>query len=115
MSGSSVREKFRPIEGSGRGPPIRYFIPGAWVVDVASEGSSVTAVGDTINLASRLQAQVSEGELLLSEETFRRTRDWLQEQELPAKEESLTLKGFSQTIRAYRLTAPSPAGATGLS
>ena len=88
---------------------------GPAVVGQFSEGSSVTAVGDTINLASRLQAQVSEGELLLSEETFRRTRDWLQEQELPATEESLTLKGFSQTIRAYRLTAPSPAGATGLS
>ena len=88
---------------------------GPAVVGQFSEGSSVTAVGDTINLAARLQAQVQEGELFLSEETFRRTRDWLQEQQLPATEESLTLKGFAQPIRAYRLTAPSPAGATGLS
>jgi len=88
---------------------------GPAVVGQFSEGSSVTAVGDTINLAARLQAQVQEGELFLSEETFRRTRDWLQEQQLPATEESLTLKGFSQPIRAYRLTAPSPAGASGLS
>jgi len=86
---------------------------GPAVVGQFSEGSSVTAVGDTINLAARLQAQVQEGELFLSEETFRRTRDWLLEQQLPATEESLTLKGFSQPIRAYRLTAPSPAGATG--
>jgi len=88
---------------------------GPAVVGQFSEGSSVTAVGETINLAARLQAQVREGELFLSEETFRRTRDWLQEQQLPATEESLTLKGFSQPIRAFRVAAPSPAGATGVS
>ncbi|TMF56892.1 MAG: hypothetical protein E6I16_13635, partial [Chloroflexi bacterium] len=88
---------------------------GPAVVGQFSEGSSVTAVGDTINLAARLQAQVREGELFLSEETFRRTRDWLQEQQLPATQESLTLKGFSQPIRAFRVAAPSPAGATGVS
>ncbi|HEV3095888.1 MAG TPA: AAA family ATPase [Candidatus Dormibacteraeota bacterium] len=86
---------------------------GPAVVGQFSEGSSVTAVGETINLASRLQAAVREGELLLSEETYRRTRDWLADQELPAAEESLTLKGFPQPVRAYRLTAHSPAGRVG--
>jgi class 3 adenylate cyclase len=56
---------------------------------------------------------VREGELLLSEETYRRTRDWLADQELPAAEESLTLKGFPEPVRAYRLTAHAPAGTVG--
>ena len=86
---------------------------GPAVVGQFSEGSSVTAVGETINLAARLQAAVREGELLLSEETYRRTRDWLADQEIPAAEESLTLKGFPQPLRAYRLTAHSPAGRVG--
>ena len=86
---------------------------GPAVVGQFSEGSSVTAVGETINLAARLQGAVREGELLLSEEAYRRTRDWLADQELPAAEESLTLKGFPQPVRAYRLAAHSPAGRVG--
>jgi class 3 adenylate cyclase len=86
---------------------------GPAVVGQFSEGSSVTAVGETINLAARLQAAVREGEVLLSEETYRRTREWLADQELPAAEESLTLKGFPQPVRAYRLAAHSPAGRAG--
>ena len=78
---------------------------GPAVVGQFSEGSPVTAVGETINLAARLQAQVREGEVLLSEETYRRTREWLAQQELPAVEEVLTLKGFDQPVRAYRLTS----------
>ncbi|HYM49939.1 MAG TPA: AAA family ATPase [Candidatus Limnocylindrales bacterium] len=84
---------------------------GAAVVGQFSQGSSVTAVGETINLAARLQAQAREGELLLSEEAHRRARGWLQEQELPAMEASLTLKGFAEPVRAYRLAARSTAPA----
>jgi len=86
---------------------------GPAVVGQFSQGSSVTAVGETINLAARLQAAVHEGELLLSDEAYRRTRDWLTDQELPAAEESLTLKGFDRLVRAYRLTAHTPAGRVG--
>ena len=68
---------------------------GPAVVGQFSQGSSVTAVGETINLAARLQTAVREGELLLSDEAYRRTREWLAEQALPAAEESLTLKGFA--------------------
>jgi class 3 adenylate cyclase len=56
---------------------------------------------------------VREGESLLSEETYRRTREWLADQELPVAEESLTLKGFPQPVRAYRLAAHAPAGTVG--
>jgi class 3 adenylate cyclase len=86
---------------------------GPAVVGQFSQGSSVTAVGDTINLAARLQSQVREGELVLSDEAYRRTRDWLAEQDLAAAEELLTLKGFDHAVRAFRLTAHSPAGAAG--
>jgi class 3 adenylate cyclase len=86
---------------------------GPAVVGQFSQGSSVTAVGETINLAARLQTQVREGELLLSDEAYRRTRDWLGEQDLPAAEESLTLKGFEQPVRAFRLTAHSPTSVAG--
>jgi class 3 adenylate cyclase len=84
---------------------------GPAVVGQFSQGSSVTAVGDTINLAARLQAEGREGELLLSEESYRRTREWLAENDLPVAEESISLKGFPQPVRAYRVTAASPAEA----
>src|SRR2546421_13068846 len=45
---------------------------GPAVVGQFSQGSSVAAVGETINLAARLQAQAGEGELLLSAEAYRR-------------------------------------------
>ncbi|HEY9286691.1 MAG TPA: AAA family ATPase, partial [Candidatus Dormibacteraeota bacterium] len=79
---------------------------GPAVVGQFSQGSPVTAVGETINLAARLQAVVHGGEVLMSEEAYRRTRDWLESQELRVSEESLTLKGFPQAVRAYRLAAP---------
>src|SRR5438067_13183242 len=61
---------------------------GPAVVGQFSEGSSVTAVGDTINLAAPRQAEVREGEPLMSEGTLRRTRDGLQEQGRLAAQES---------------------------
>ena len=85
---------------------------GPAVVGQFSQGSAVTAVGETINLAARLQAQAREGELLLSEEAHRRARDWLGEQELPLTEEALALKGFAQPVRAYRLAAHTAAPLT---
>ena len=85
---------------------------GPAVVGQFSQGSSVTAVGETINLAARLQAQAAAGELLLSTEAYRRAVDWLREQALPLAEETLSLKGFAQPVSAYRLearsTAPAP-------
>jgi len=75
------------------GLPVRIGIAvGPAVVGQFSQGSSVTAVGETINLAARLQAQVRE--VQLSEEAYRRARDWLREQELRATEESLTPEGI---------------------
>ena len=65
----------------------------------------MSAIGEVTNLASRLQSQAAAGELLLAEEAYKRTRDWLAEHSmLPAREE-LVLKGFSEPVPARRIGA----------
>ncbi len=76
---------------------------GPAVVGQLSEQSDVTVIGETPNLAARLQAQAGAGEILLSEEAFRRVRDCLADQKFTVGEERLTLKGFAQPVTAYRL------------
>jgi adenylate cyclase len=78
---------------------------GPAVVGQLSEHSDLTVIGETPNLAARLQAQAAAGEILLSEEAFRRVRDWLAEQKLPVEEDRLSLKGFAQPVTAYRLVS----------
>jgi adenylate cyclase len=82
---------------------------GPAVVGQFSQGSPVTAVGETINLAARLQAQAGPGEVVLSEEAYRRTRDFLEEQEFSASEAALELKGFAQPVKAFRVSDRSAA------
>src|ERR1700730_5919922 len=79
---------------------------GRALVGQLSEGSPLTAVGETINLAARLQAQALPGEVILSEEAYRRARHWLEEQRVSPIQASLTLKGFPQPHVAYRLAVP---------
>jgi class 3 adenylate cyclase len=79
---------------------------GPAVVGQLAKDGNVTAVGETVNLASRLQAQAQAGEILLSEETFRRTRAWLEQQSLSSETETLTLKGIAEPMPAHRLRAP---------
>jgi class 3 adenylate cyclase len=79
---------------------------GPAVVGQLANDGNVTAVGETVNLASRLQAQAQAGEILLSEETFRRTHAWLEQQKLAADRETLALKGISEPMPAHRLRAP---------
>ena len=76
---------------------------GAAIVGEFTEGGGVTALGETPNLASRLQAQARDGEILLNDEAFRRVRDWLQEKQLPADEEKISVKGLETPVTAYRL------------
>jgi class 3 adenylate cyclase len=84
---------------------------GPAVVGQLSEGSPLTAVGETINLAARLQSQAQPGEVILSAEAYRRARYWLEEQSVSPIEASLTLKGFPQPHVAYRLPVPIADGA----
>jgi len=63
-------------------------------------------MGETTNLAARLQAQAAAGEILLSEEAFRRVRSWLEDQQLAAAKEMRELKGFPEPVSVCRLRAP---------
>jgi len=63
-------------------------------------------VGETTNLASRLQAQAAAGEVLLSAEAHRRVKDWLRGQGIETPKDRLELKGLAEPVTAYRLKAP---------
>jgi class 3 adenylate cyclase len=76
---------------------------GAAVVGPLTEASEPTAIGETPNLAARLQTNAAAGEIVLSEEAFRRVREWLKEQNLSAEKEQITLKGFPEPVPAHRL------------
>jgi class 3 adenylate cyclase len=63
-------------------------------------------LGQTTNLAARLQAAAAGNEIVLSDEAFRRVAAWLFERGLAADPELLELKGFAAAQPAYRLRAP---------
>jgi class 3 adenylate cyclase len=77
---------------------------GPAVVGALTEGANVSAVGETTNLAARLQAAAAPGEILLSDETHRRVGGWLVDRGLSPTDEELELKGLG-TVGAYRLAA----------
>jgi class 3 adenylate cyclase len=76
---------------------------GAAVVGSLTADANMSAIGEVTNLASRLQGQAAAGELMLSEEAYKRTREWLAEHSLRSSEESLTVKGFPEPVPAHRL------------
>lgn len=57
-----------------------------------------TAIGDTANVASRLEQAAGDGEVFLSDETWRAVRDYVDCQEVG----SLELKGKQQPLTAHR-------------
>jgi adenylate cyclase len=73
---------------------------GPAVVGALKSGANVSVVGETTNLASRLQSQAAAGEVLLSDETFRRLKDLID-----ATPVQLDVKGFAQKVTAYRMAA----------
>jgi class 3 adenylate cyclase len=78
---------------------------GPAVVGTLTRGGNVSVLGNTTNLASRLQAQAGPGEILLSDEVYRRSRVWLAEHPLALEPATLELKGFDDPVAAYRLGA----------
>lgn len=85
---------------------------GPAVVGALTEAAPPSAYGEVSNLASRLQAQAGAGEVLLSDEAYRRSREWLGEHGLTISKETLSLKGFEAPLTAYRLARPVSAGST---
>jgi adenylate cyclase len=78
---------------------------GPAVVGTLKTGANLSVVGETTNLASRLQSQAATGEVLLSNESYRRLQDAVE-----AGPEQLELKGFAQAVTAYRVSGPAIAG-----
>ena len=58
-----------------------------------------TAVGDTVNLASRLETAADPGTILVSEAVYRQTKALFAFKEIP----DLQLKGYAEPITAYRV------------
>ena len=67
------------------------------------EGENL-AIGDTVNVAARLEQAAAPGEILLGEDTFRLVRDAVRVERL----EPLVLKGKSAPVSAFRLVAVDP-------
>ncbi len=71
---------------------------GPAIVGRLSSGANVSVLGETTNLASRLQAQAGPNQIVVSEEAWKRLRD-----RVDAKAEMLELKGFDRPVAAYRV------------
>ena len=63
-------------------------------------GESYTVIGDTVNVAARLQAAAQPGTVTVGERSFRATRDAVAYREL----EPLTLKGKADPVPAWEAT-----------
>jgi adenylate cyclase len=86
---------------------------GSAVVGRMARGANLSVLGEATNLASRLQSKAAAGEILLSDESHRRVREWLAERGLATDPVALTLKGIEGQVSAFRLRAPvevAPAG-----
>jgi class 3 adenylate cyclase len=79
---------------------------GPAVVSRSVGAGNVSVLGSTTNLAARLQTAAAGGDILLSDEAYRRVAAWLEERGLAAEPEQLELKGFDGAQSAYRLARP---------
>jgi adenylate cyclase len=62
-----------------------------------------TAIGDTVNVARRLQEQARGGQIILSQAAYEILKDWVMVEDLG----NLTVKGRTASVHAYALTGVS--------
>src|SRR5204862_5713089 len=62
---------------------------GPAVVGNLAESANVSVLGEVTNLASRLQTQAGAGEVMLTEEVYRRVSGWLEAQRMQAEKVEL--------------------------
>jgi len=86
---------------------------GPAVVGSLATSANVSVLGEVTNLASRLQAQAAAGQVILTEEVYRRAKEWLDAQRVQIERVEVALKGFDSPVVAYRVTTgvviPAPA------
>jgi adenylate cyclase len=78
---------------------------GPAIVGQFSDGSSPTALGETVNLAARLQQKAEAGEVLINDEAHRRIASSSTGAKWVADPVRLDLKGFEEPVKAYRLSS----------
>lgn len=76
---------------------------GPAIVGQFSDGSSPTALGETVNLAARLQQKAALGEVLLNDEAYRRTASSGSSNQWSTEPVRLDLKGFDDPVKAFRV------------
>jgi class 3 adenylate cyclase len=76
---------------------------GPAIVGQFSDGSSPTALGETVNLAARLQQKAAAGEVLVNDEAHRRIASSSTGGRWVTDPVHLDLKGFDEPVRAFRL------------
>jgi len=76
---------------------------GPAVVGRLAESANISVLGGVTNLAARLQAQAPAGVVVLSEEAYRRVREWIEERGSRVERVDLNLKGFDAPVPAYHL------------
>jgi class 3 adenylate cyclase len=74
---------------------------GAAIVGRFAEGANISVLGETTNLAARLQSSAGAQEIALSEEAYRRTKSFLEQHGLTADQVEVELKGFDAPVTAY--------------
>jgi adenylate cyclase len=77
---------------------------GPAVVGNLAQSANLSVLGEVTNLASRLQARAGAGQVMLTEEVFRRVKDWLDAQHVSAERVEVVLKGFDAPVVAYKVT-----------
>jgi class 3 adenylate cyclase len=76
---------------------------GPAVVGRLAESANVSVLGDVTNLASRLQSSARAGEVALSEEAYRRVREWLDRYGHRAERVELELKGIARPVTIFKV------------
>jgi class 3 adenylate cyclase len=84
---------------------------GPAVLGRGASDANLAVRGVATNLAARLQAAADGGEILLSDEAYRRVEAWLAERNVTADRDLLTLQGFDAPQAAHRIAAPVPVSA----
>jgi class 3 adenylate cyclase len=78
---------------------------GSAIIGRFTEGANISVLGETTNLAARLQAMAKAGEVALSDEAYRRTKDYLESRGLTVDPVSVELKGFASPVSAFLVRA----------